>query len=451
VVGALAKTTVPEAKTGDPAAKASGPATPPAAPTADAKAVTGVASTATPPKATTPTSATPTPTPTPTTTQTPSPSGSPNPVGTTVKKDAESSAGATMAKAGTTVPPVAANKTDASRDKIGAPDKASEPSKPVDPPKSPKGRFVGAAASAGAGEANPGSGPASQERPTVPDEERDTLTPAPTAVRHRRVSGRVVIVLVVLLLAIGAAGGWYYKRHHSSTTRPATAAPKKVAADVALAGRVGILAADLPGWTTIPGSAGNAFNPTLASSPAATAAASKSTATLASCLKVPALDVSRAFGGPSPTRVALFSTPTYSDAAIPGTTASSVVDVMRGSGAERTDFKAFANPTLFASCYQAYAVSLIPYAATAAGPVTSVTVQPATLPAPSSSRLHVQGFTITRTGPAGSATTTAVAVFGGRMQATLALVSPTAFPVATQTSLLTGVEGRIAGSLPTKS
>ncbi len=120
---------------------------------------------------------------------------------------------------------------------------------------------------------------------------------------------------------------------------------------------------------------------------------------------------------------------------------------MRGPGAEHNDFKTFANPTSFASCYQSYAQSLLPYAATAAAPFTSVTVQPTTVATPASSRVHAEAFVITRSGHA-TEVTTAVAVFGGRMQATLALASPSSFPATVESSLVSAVEGRVAGNLP---
>jgi hypothetical protein len=123
---------------------------------------------------------------------------------------------------------------------------------------------------------------------------------------------------------------------------------------------------------------------------------------------------------------------------------------MRGPTSEHADFKVFSDPTLFATCYQSYAQTMLPYAnaaGAAAAPFTSVTVRPAPEAPPSSTRLHVAAFAITRTGPKVSVVTTAVVVYGGRMQATLDLASTTAFPPATEGSLVSAVEGRLLGNL----
>jgi hypothetical protein len=261
------------------------------------------------------------------------------------------------------------------------------------------------------------------------------------------VSGKVVIILVVILLIAGGAGAWYYHRHHSSPTRPLVPTPQQVSTDAALAGRVGIQAADLDGWPTTPGSVGDAFAPTTIASPPAIQAQARASSSLAQCLHVPLADVTRAFGGPSTARTATSSTATYNDPTLTGTTASSVVDVMRGPVSEHADFGVFSNPTTFAGCYQPYAQAMLPYAPAAAGsPFTSVTITGATVPTPASSRVHVGAFVITRTSAAGPVVTTAVAVFGGRVQATLDM-STTTFPVTNQSTLVTAVEGRVAASM----
>ncbi|MGH9019101.1 MAG: hypothetical protein ACRDY1_15225 [Acidimicrobiales bacterium] len=288
----------------------------------------------------------------------------------------------------------------------------------------------------------------------APGEERDTLIEAPSApVRHRRVSGRVVLVLVVILLIIGAAGGWYYKRHHSPTGRSAAPPAAKTKADQTLATTIGIQLSDLgTGWTSTPGTTGDAFAANAQNTAASTTAQTKATATLAGCLKVAVADVSRAFGGPTPNRTAAASTPTYIGGSVPGTAANSVVDVMRAPSAEHADQKVFADPTTFASCYQSYAQSMLAYAvpatAAAANEFTSVTVAPATVPAPSSSRVHTEAFTVTRVGKLTSVTT-AVAVFGGRLQATLNLVSSGTFPATTESTVVAAVEARVTSNLRT--
>jgi hypothetical protein len=145
--------------------------------------------------------------------------------------------------------------------------------------------------------------------------------------------------------------------------------------------------------------------------------------------------------------VAQAATPSYADPTSAGASASSVVDVMRRQVTEHADAGIFSVPSQFAVCYQAYAQTMLPYSTpgtTVAAPFTSVTVQPATLTTPTVTGVHVQAFDIIRSGGGTTVTTTAIAIFGGRVQATLALVSPTAFPAAVETSLVGSVEGRVA-------
>jgi hypothetical protein len=351
---------------------------------------------------------------------------------------------------------------------VGAPGTGSEPANGDGSPKAPKRRFVGAAAVSGlpgaGAEGTPGGsaggrggdpatggtgGGGDGSGPTPPQEERDNLAPkVPTrGRRQRRVSGRLVILLVVLLLIIGAAGGWYYKRHHTAS-HPSNPSAAQTQADGLLAEHIGVQATDLGGWTKTPGSPGNAFAPVTTTSPTATSTATKASVALAQCLHLPTLDVNRAFGGPSVTRLAQSGTPIYVDPGVPTTTVSSVVDVMRGPKSEHADFQVFSKPSLFATCYGSYATTVLPYTGSgAAAPFTSVTVQPVTVPAPASSRVHAEAFDITRTGSGTSEVTTAVAIYGGRIQATLAMTSATAFPPTVESSLLTALDGRVAGSL----
>jgi hypothetical protein len=359
----------------------------------------------------------------------------------------------------------------------------SPPQKAADTPGPRKSRFVGAEAvpggarsgAAGSGSGSPsgassgsvgapiGAAKTTSDKPTSksgaapssggsgagpkpPSEERDRLTPRPPAKRHRRVSGRFVIVLVVILLVIGAAGGWYYKRHHGSTPPPAPS-PAQTQADVALAGTIGIQSTDLPGWTKEPGSPGNAFAPVTVGSAAATAAQAKASTSLSECLRLPEADVTRAFGADVPARVSQAATPLYSDPTSAGASASSVVDVMRRQLSEHDDAEIFSDTSQFAVCYQAYAQTMLPYSTpgtTVAAPFTTVTVQPATVSASTVTGVHVQAFDIVRSGGGTTVTTTAIAIFGGRVQATLALVSPTAFPATVESSLVASVEGRVA-------
>jgi hypothetical protein len=246
---------------------------------------------------------------------------------------------------------------------------------------------------------------------------------------------------------IGAAGGWYYKRHHSSSP-PATPSAAQTQADGVLAEHIGVQATDVAGWTKTPGSPGIAFAPVTTGSPAATSAATRAETALAQCLHLPTLDVNRAFGGPSVTRLAQSATPTYVDPGAPTTTVSSVVDVMRGPKSEHADFQIFSKPSLFASCYGSYATTMLPDTVSGtSSPFTSVTVAPVTVPAPASSRVHAVAFQITRTGSGTTAVLTAVAIYGGRIQATLAMTSASAFSPTVENTLLTALEGRVAGSL----
>ena len=335
--------------------------------------------------------------------------------------------------------PVKTESPASSAARVGAPDAVTAPTATSPSPPRPS-RFVGAAAVAGT--------TAATAPPKTPDGERDQLTPPappPKTRRKRGVSARLVVLLVVLVLIVAGAGAYLYKRHHSPSKAPAVP-PGQAQADQALAPKIGILAADLPGWKAVPGSPGDAFAPTSAN-PAAT---SRALSALSQCLHVPAIDITRAFGAASAARSATLATPTYSDPAAAGTEASSVVDIMKRAGTEHADDRVFANPNLFATCYQAYAQSTVS-TATAAAPPTTVIVTPTTaVPQPTNSRVHVAAFVITRSGNGVNGTTTAVAIFGGRIQATLDLVSPsTTFP--STNSLVSAVEGRVVANLPAGS
>jgi hypothetical protein len=336
-------------------------------------------------------------------------------------------------------------KTDPTQAKIGAPDEASEPKRG----KTPRGsRFVGAGTVAGALDAAAATTATADGKGKDPDD-----TPK-KPVRNRRVSARVVILLVVLLVAIGAAGGWYYKRHQTAaapTKPPPTAAQAQ--ADVALAARIGIQHTDLPGWTTTPGSNGDVFASIASGSSAALAAQKSAEATLARCLKVSTPVVTRAFGGTAPARTAQSATPTYSDPGGAGFGASSVVDVMRAAAPVHGDFKVFSDPSAFASCYQPYVQTMLPYATAtaAAAPFSSVTVQPATVPTLANKRVKVLAVQVIRTNGSTSVVTMAVAMFGGTVQANLAMTSPSGFPTSTEASLVQAMEQRVAANLPKKS
>jgi hypothetical protein len=319
--------------------------------------------------------------------------------------------------------------------KVGSP-VAPGPSEEGERPKQTRRRFVGATALTG------GRDPGSEAAPAT--DEQATSTERSRAVRHRRVSGRHFVLVVALLLVVGAAAGWYYKRNNSSPTTPVTTTSARAQADLALAERLGVQRADLAGWTTAPGS-GDAFASLAVGSPAATAAQAKASAALAQCLHVPTADVTDAFGGPSAARSAVAVTPTYGDPTAAGTTASSASEVMLGASTVAADGKVFANATQFASCYQPYAETMLPFAGPAsAPPFTSVTVQTTTVPVAAARPIQVEAFQITRARAGATTVTTAVAIFGGRVQTTLAMTSTGTFPASIENSLVTALEGRVA-------
>ena len=66
--------------------------------------------------------------------------------------------------------------------------------------------------------------------------------------------------------------------------------------------------------------------------------------------------------------------------------------------------------------------------------------------APTNPAVKAVAYQITRTGSSATVVTTAVAVFGGRIQANLTLNSTTTFPATTSSALVTAVEGRVAAA-----
>jgi len=92
----------------------------------------------------------------------------------------------------------------------------------------------------------------------------------------------------------------------------------------------------------------------------------------------------------------------------------------------------------------------VPHSGPGAGSFSTATVQPLAVPVPlRGSGMQVAGFQIARIGSVKGQTvttvTTAVAVFGGRVQATLGSVSNFVFPIDTQTKLIQDLEARVAG------
>jgi hypothetical protein len=112
----------------------------------------------------------------------------------------------------------------------------------------------------------------------------------------------------------------------------------------------------------------------------------------------------------------------------------------------------FADPSLFATCYQPFVQAMLPYAGAGAptGGYATATVQPTVVPVPDDSpNLTVAAFQIARIGNEGgqsvTSITTAVAVFGGRVQATVSEASDLVFPLDTQDTLVRDIEARVIG------
>jgi len=274
--------------------------------------------------------------------------------------------------------------------------------------------------------------------------------------RHRRRARGALIVAVVVLL--GVAGGEWYVRAHGSA--PVSAQPPATpGSDKALAARIGIQSSDLSGWQAVTDNAGNAFATEANASPAAAHAAQQAGSVLARCLRVPVSAVDGAFGmGSSQSAVlsARAESPVYSDPSGGGIT-SSVVDVMRSDADQQADARVFADPSLFAICYQPFVQAMLPYEGSAGTGTTAGTsyatdtVQPAVMPAlPASSGEHEAAFYVARIGSINGQTitevTTAIAIYGGRLQATLSTVSDFVFPPDVQAALVHTVEIRVLGA-----
>jgi hypothetical protein len=199
---------------------------------------------------------------------------------------------------------------------------------------------------------------------------------------------------------------------------------------------------------------GNAFaaGATTAGAAALNTAEQASTV-MARCLHVPVSAVDGAFGmGSSVTqRTAEVTSPSYADPAGNGGAVNSVVDVMKTPAIGEADASVFADPGLFATCYQPFVQAMLPYAP-GAGTVgfATATVQPIIVPVPDGpAPVTVAGFQIARiandNGQAKTVVSTATAVFDGRVQATLGTVSDLVFSLNAQDQLLRDVEIRTVG------
>ena len=316
---------------------------------------------------------------------------------------------------------------------------------------------VGSRALASPSWANPGAdalGDRSDEWPDAPRARR--VAPATTRRRHRRVTFRVlrlrrVALVTVLLGLIPIAGGVWFFHYRAAPGVP----PGSSLSDAAIAIRVGLQPGDLPGWKSAPTEANNVFAAgATTAGPLAASTAAQSATEVARCLHVPvsALDGAFGMGVAAGQQSAQVASPLYADPSGNGGGASSVVDVVRSSQAGQADAQVFADPSLFATCYQPYVQAMLPYHASpvAPGGFATATVQPVVVPVPySSGDLEVAAFQIARIandpGQTATVVTTAVAVFGGRVQATLGTVSNFVFPLDAENQIVRAVEVRVVG------
>ena len=127
-----------------------------------------------------------------------------------------------------------------------------------------------------------------------------------------------------------------------------------------------------------------------------------------------------------------------------------MVDVVKTAKTEQADASVFQDPALFATCYQPFVQAMLPYAPRRAGAsgFATATVQPIVVPVPDGPGvLPVAAFQIARIGNDKGQTTTvittATAVFGGRVQATMGTVSNLVFSLDAQNQLVRNIEIRV--------
>ncbi len=275
--------------------------------------------------------------------------------------------------------------------------------------------------------------------------------------RARRRTLRVGLLTIAVVLVAAGTEGWFVTHRTTPSAKakaPVISPAVTLARNTTLAAGVGIQPAELAGWTSGPGNAGNPFASGANSSAAATTAATTAASDLAQCLKVPVFDVDGAFGiGADSGRVATAQSLVFSDASVAGNAASSAVSVMGSSADVAGDLAVFANSALFTSCYQSYAQAMAPYVAgpQAGTTFSTATVQGDLVPQPSASAVHVAAVQISRianvSGQAVTVNTDAIAVFGGRVQATLTTTSNSVFDQSTENSLVSAAEAKVAGDV----
>jgi hypothetical protein len=267
---------------------------------------------------------------------------------------------------------------------------------------------------------------------------------------HTRRTFRLVLLAVIAALIPLAVAVWSTQGQPSGgggTTRSLS--------DTAVAGRVGIQPGDLPNWSSSAPRAGNAFAAgATANGPAGLNTAVQAATVMARCLHVPVSAVEGAFGMGSSIsqRTAEVTSPSYADPSGNGGSVNSVVDVVKTPQIARANANIFQDPSLFATCYQPYVQAMLPFAAgSGAGPgFATATVQPVLVPVPTGpADVEVAAFQIARIandpGLTTTVVTTAIAVFGGRVQATIGTVSNFVFSIDAQNQLVHDVEVRTIG------
>jgi hypothetical protein len=261
--------------------------------------------------------------------------------------------------------------------------------------------------------------------------------------------GRLVLFTVLLGLIPIAAGTRYFQTHETSGHITGVALT-----DTAIAGRVGIQPGDLPGWSAAAPRMGDAFAAgATTEGAAALGTAEQASTVMARCLHVPvaAVDGALGLGAVGGQLSAEVVSPSYADPAGDGGAVNSVVDVMKTSQIQDADATVFEDPALFATCYQPFVQAMLPYASGAGGTgFATATVQPLVVPVPAGpGAVTVAGFQIARIANAPGQTktvvSTATAVFGGRVQATLGTVSDLVFSLSAQDQLVRALEIRTIG------
>jgi len=280
----------------------------------------------------------------------------------------------------------------------------------------------------------------------VSRQSRESKKHAPTCAE------RVVRLVVFTLLAglIPIAAGVRYFQDQGTTGHIMGVS----LSDGAIAARVGIQPTDLPGWSADAPRMGNAFAAGATTNGSAALNTAEQAATvLARCLRVPVSAVDGAFGmGNSVSqRTAEVNSPSYADPAGNGGAVNSVVDVVQSPQVEEADASVFQDPALFATCYQPFVQTMLPYASGGGSTgFATATVQPVVVPVPEGpGTVTVAGFQIARIANAPGQTktviTTATAVFVGRVQATLGTVSNLVFSLNAQNQLVRELEIRSIG------